>query len=295
MIILDHLLLGVAISLPTNDPVIIGVTVFGSIFPDLDTINARPGTIKYLQKHRTVTHSTFLSPLYALLIALFASLIFSGYSIFKLGLWSLLGIASHLLVDIFNSFGTMIFYPVKRKIHIDLIYEFDPVISLIFLSICIQFYFISSQATLLLVVNAILVILYYLFRFYSRHRFLKNLSTNYKNEIENAERIFLVPAKYWRWKGIIVLNNEYLIYRKINKKLKVEKSPVRDIPEEYKTEEVMAYKNYARALDFYETDDTINIHNLIYSPSVYMLTIKFKNKLKQKVSISLPNIKFKDY
>ena len=295
MIILDHLLIGAAISLPTNDPVIIGVTVFSSIFPDLDTINARPGTIKYLQKHRTVTHSTFLSPLYAFLIALFASLIFPGYSIFKLGLWSLLGIAGHLLVDIFNSFGTMIFYPVKRKIHLDLIYEFDPVISLIFLSICIQFYFISSQTTLLLVINALLIILYYLFRFYSRHRFLKNLSTNYKKEIENAERIFLVPAKYWRWKGIIVLNNEYLIYRKINKKLKFEKRPVREIPEEYKTEEVMAYKNYARTLDFYITDDTINIHNLIYSPSVYMLTIKFKNKLKQKISKKLPNIKFKYY
>ena len=75
MIASDHIIIiiiiGVAIGLATgtNNPELLTIAVIGSVWPDLDIIFARPATLNYLLKHRTISHGLIFAPLIALLVA----------------------------------------------------------------------------------------------------------------------------------------------------------------------------------------------------------------------------------
>ncbi len=298
MILIDHLLIGTAIGLSvSDDPVIIGITVLGSIMPDFDGILARPGTVKYLIQHRTVTHSLFLSPIYALIIAIFFKIFFFNQAFIDFWFFALMGILSHLLVDIFNSFGTMLFYPFKKKkIELDLIYEFDPVISLVFLVMSIEFYLLGEKVPFLVfVLNVFAIITYYLLRAYSKRNFGNQLQKQFPQLINNAKNTTIVPAKYWRWKGIILKDNNHFIFRKIEKEIVIENRPIYEIPESLMRPEIQKYKEYARILDVSITDKELVLQNLIYSASVYTLRMNTDSLTGKDITISLPNLKYDDY
>ena len=297
MITIDHLLIGIAVSLPTNNPQIIGISVIGSILPDLDCFFGRPGSVAYLKNHRTFTHSLFLSPVFAFGAASIFGLLF-GYSMFFMfWLWCLIGLASHLLVDVFNSFGTMIYYPFsKKKISLDLIYEFDPAISFILLFICIGLYFNKKSNTLtIFLASVFIILLYYLMRYRSRIHFIEKIKHAFPEVIRNSKELILVPAKYWRWKGITIGKNNHHIFRKIKKKITLENRTINQIPENYLVAPVKIYKNYARVLDVHVLENELILENLIYSHSVYKMSITFTKNSENKISVSLPNLDYDDY
>lgn len=298
MILIDHLLIGTAVGLSlSDDPVIIGITVLGSIMPDFDGIFARPGTVNYLIKHRTVTHSLFLSPIYAIIIAIVLKFIFYDQALLVLWLFALMGIISHLIVDTFNSFGTMLFYPFnKKKIVLDLIYEFDPIISLLFLIMSIEFFLLGEKITFwILVLNAFSIGVYYLLRVLSKNNFKDQLKKQFPYIINNTDKITIVPAKYWRWKGIAVLNDTHIVFRKIEKKIVIDDRPIHDIPEELVRPKIKKYIEYARVLDVSITDKELVLQNLIYSASVYTLRMNTDSSIGNNITISLPNLKYDDY
>ena len=299
MIIIDHLLIGAAIgiAIDPNKPEIIGITILGSILPDIDTLLAKPGSINYLIKHRTVTHSLFLSPIYALIIALIFKLIFFDQTFIVFFSCAFIGILSHLLVDAFNSFGTMLFYPFNNnKIALDLIYEFDPFISLLFLLMTFEFYFFSNKiSTLVLVLNLLAILSYYLSRIISKKMFAHKMKKQFPVFMTNVENPTIVPAKYWRWKAIVIKNNSNHILRTINKELVIESRSIREIPECFMNSDIQKYKDYARVLDVYYTESELVLKNLIYSPSVYTLRMGINGPNSGEISISLPNIKYDDY
>jgi membrane-bound metal-dependent hydrolase YbcI (DUF457 family) len=110
---------------PTEHSSQAGVAIFavtlGSAFPDVDIIFDRfiHDNLAMLKYHRYITHSLILLPVWALLLT---PLIRWGARKFGYSppsfLWTALatavGIASHLLLDLVTSFGTMIWSPISR-------------------------------------------------------------------------------------------------------------------------------------------------------------------------------------
>lgn len=302
MVAIDHLLLGVLLgfSEPTGDPHIKAAVICGSVFPDLDTLVDRPGTIGYLVKHRTYSHSLFGAPFYSLFISLSLLVIGAHTSIWILWIWTLAGILFHILVDIINSFGTMIWYPLRRnRIAFDTIFEFDIAITgIIGISIIIQIisfnrwdissYFIGFCC-------AGCITFYILLRSFNRALFRKKILAISQDISDPVVTLSVVPAKYWKWKGIIATLQDHHIIREKGKVLEVEIRPIIQIPSAMLTKETEKYKCYARHLDVVFYDQHIELQNLIYSPLTYRLKADFSNTVDPLITISLPTLKASDY
>jgi membrane-bound metal-dependent hydrolase YbcI (DUF457 family) len=130
---------------PTEHSQQSGVAIFAvtvaSAFPDIDVfynnfVHDNLGVLKY---HRYVTHSLVMLPIWALL---FTPLIRWGARMFGFTppsfLWTALasavGIASHILLDLVTSFGTMIWSPISRvRPAWDIIFIVDFIMSAILL------------------------------------------------------------------------------------------------------------------------------------------------------------------
>src|SRR5271157_199313 len=80
--------------------------------PDVDILAALGGSLSYLHYHRHWTHSLLAMPLMALLAVVLVRMIFRS-PIRWLGAFAaaLVGVASHLLLDLTNTYGVRILLP----------------------------------------------------------------------------------------------------------------------------------------------------------------------------------------
>ncbi len=87
----------------------------GSVLPDLDVFLMAFGKRLYLKNHQGFTHSLLLSPLLALLVALsLTSLLRLEWNWF-IFLASILGLWLHSFLDVVNTFGISLFWPLSQK------------------------------------------------------------------------------------------------------------------------------------------------------------------------------------
>jgi len=115
MDIVHHALIGGAglIALSANEHELAGMAfVVGSVFPDLDVALMALGKRFYLRNHQGPTHSFLLSPLYALLVVS-PAIIYIGFE-WLVYLAALAGLWLHVLLDLTNTFGITLFWPVRR-------------------------------------------------------------------------------------------------------------------------------------------------------------------------------------
>ena len=108
-----------ALSSPVARAAIVGCTL-GSIFPDIDVF-AGPlarNPLAIMEWHRNITHSIVMLPLWALLLAAL-SLPLARLARWKAPpYWTLVGIyaaglATHILLDLVATFGTMVWSPIR--------------------------------------------------------------------------------------------------------------------------------------------------------------------------------------
>jgi membrane-bound metal-dependent hydrolase YbcI (DUF457 family) len=100
--------------------------IAGSILPDLDVFLMIFGKRFYLKNHQGLTHSLLLSPLFALLITIPLTyafgLKFSLFIVFA----ALSGLCLHALLDIINTFGISLFWPLSgRRYSYDSVFFID--------------------------------------------------------------------------------------------------------------------------------------------------------------------------
>lgn len=99
---------------------LVGISIAGSLFPDIDLCSSKAGskakpasfTINALFGHRTLFHSPILY------IALY--LLWTHYFP-NARTWAVafaVGVASHILLDMFNKRGIPLLYPIKKTYHI---------------------------------------------------------------------------------------------------------------------------------------------------------------------------------
>jgi inner membrane protein len=102
--------------------------------PDLDVFLGLPGGLAYMEYHRGYAHSLILAPAMAVIPLLLAKWI-RGASINWLSyLACLVGVLSHLALDLTNVYGVRLLLPFSsRWLHLDITNIIDPWILLIFL------------------------------------------------------------------------------------------------------------------------------------------------------------------
>jgi inner membrane protein len=103
------------------------VLVIAANIPDIDFVAIARGPLYYFEQHRGITHSVAALPVMALLPVLLACAIgrtMRGWA----AAWgiSIIGVASHLLLDWTNTYGIRLLFPFSSQwFHLDLINLFD--------------------------------------------------------------------------------------------------------------------------------------------------------------------------
>ncbi len=112
----------------------------GSVFPDLDILFQLRGDYAYLKQHRGFSHSLPFAVGTSGLGALIIGAFFPGMHFMTLFSWFLIGFLSHLFLDLLNSYGVKILWPLSaKKYTLNLLPLIDPVIVLISLLIILFF------------------------------------------------------------------------------------------------------------------------------------------------------------
>ena len=90
--------------------------------PDIDIVTVARGPFTYFEQHRGITHSVAMAPVMALIPVLVVCAIGRTMRGWKAAwILSLVGVASHLLLDWTNAYGIRFFYPFsERWFHLDL-------------------------------------------------------------------------------------------------------------------------------------------------------------------------------
>ncbi|MBU1229701.1 MAG: metal-dependent hydrolase [Proteobacteria bacterium] len=110
--------------------------VVSAMIPDMDGITSWFGPELYLLHHRGLTHSLFLLPLLALLLAWAARGLGAALSLRAAFLASCLALAGHLFLDAATAFGTQLFAPFSDlRLSMEGIYIVDPAFTLSLLAL----------------------------------------------------------------------------------------------------------------------------------------------------------------
>jgi inner membrane protein len=104
----------------------LGLVVAANI-PDIDIVGALGGSMTYFENHRGITHCIAMAPVMALLPMLLACAIGRTMRGWKTAyVLSLIGVASHLLLDWTNAYGVRLFLPFSAQwLRLDLNNLFD--------------------------------------------------------------------------------------------------------------------------------------------------------------------------
>ncbi|HEX5227571.1 MAG TPA: metal-dependent hydrolase [Bryobacteraceae bacterium] len=106
------------------------VLILAANVPDIDFVAIARGPLFYFEQHRGITHSIAALPVMALLPVLIACAIGRSMRGWRAA-WgiSMIGVASHLLLDLTNTYGIRLLLPFSAEwFHLDLISLFDLII-----------------------------------------------------------------------------------------------------------------------------------------------------------------------
>jgi inner membrane protein len=105
----------------------LSIGLVAAMLPDLDVVFLAD-RLAYLRYHRGWTHSFVVLPLFSLVVALLARLVFRRAKLVTLWIFAAVGIGSHIVFDWITSFGTMFFFPLShRRYSLDWIFILDPI------------------------------------------------------------------------------------------------------------------------------------------------------------------------
>ena len=116
------------LALAANQQELAGMAfVAGSVFPDLDVVFMAFGKRAYLKNHQGPTHSFILAPVFAYLFIAGPLCYASGFE-WPVFFAALLGLWLHSLLDLTNTFGITVFWPVSvRRFCFDAVFFIDTV------------------------------------------------------------------------------------------------------------------------------------------------------------------------
>lgn len=127
---LTHTLTGLALSRAGLSRASRGATLalaLASNLPDIDLLASVQGSAAYLEHHRGFTHGVLGAPLLAIALAMVLRILLNRSRLLPLVLCSLVGVAGHVLMDVWTSYGTRVLSPFDRRwLTWDLVSIVDP-------------------------------------------------------------------------------------------------------------------------------------------------------------------------
>ena len=210
---LTHGLIGAALStlsghpLQLNDPVFLGCTL-GAMLPDLDIVAHVKGRLNYLLKHRGVSHSIIAFTGMSLGLSAILYTIFPTTSWTSIFFWTLVGMLSHGLLDVLNSFGAELLWPFfRKKFTVNMIMLTDPVVFTFFLGSLIISYNFPILAQESTITTFILGALYLAYRENRRLKVRNDLMSVY--HLKDKSEVKVLPAMYrpFSWNFLLLQKN----------------------------------------------------------------------------------------
>jgi inner membrane protein len=196
--------------------------------PDIDIVTAAGGSVSYLHYHRHATHSILAMPLMALLPVAIVRLV-SRKPVRWIGATaaSLIGVASHLLLDLTNTYGVRLLLPFSaRWLRWDIVNVFDLWIwAALLLSIAAPFLgrLVGSEIASgggraahhgrgFAWFALLFVLLYDSGRAVLHGRAMATLESRIYDGSSPA-RVFAAPdpANPWRWRGVVETNDFFAV------------------------------------------------------------------------------------
>lgn len=177
-------------------------STLGAIAPDFDIIGQFWGDYVYLKQHRVFSHS--IPGLFIISLGLSALLsMFFPESFSALFLWTFLGALSHSVMDLFNSYGVSIFWPLeKKKRTLSLLTVFDPLL-------CILLVGAIAYGSWGFTVPALYICLRFLLRYWTLYVVSKRLKKY------SCTRIFILPSliSSFKWDFIAIAPGKKIVGR----------------------------------------------------------------------------------
>lgn len=213
-----HIVMGVAIAgIATLDPVIASDpvlfnTVFagvliGSNAPDADTVLKFKNNATYIRNHRGLTHSIPAVFFWGLLISSVLYAFAPGISYLHLWAWVQASVMIHVLVDIFNAYGTQAYRPFsKRWVAYGFINTFDPNIFLLHIA-GIFAWLLGAHPGYTFSIIYFVIFLYYIKRYVDKREIVQKI----KGFFPNTELVVTSPTmKQNQWR--VAISTEAYFY-----------------------------------------------------------------------------------
>lgn len=206
---ITHALVGASLSalsghpMQLNDPVFLGCTL-GAMLPDLDILFHVKGRLNYLLNHRGASHSLLVLPGLALGLGTVVYQMFPTTSWWTVVCWTLLGLLSHSLLDLLNSFGAQLLWPFfRKKMTVDMIMITDPIVSCLFLGAFLASLRFPDLARPFSLIAIVYSGLYLGYRQIDRVKTRDMLMETYSLKIR--EQVKVIPAMYhpFAWNFIL--------------------------------------------------------------------------------------------
>lgn len=214
-----HVVMGVGLAgLATLDPVVaqdptlfnavlIG-TLVGSQAPDFDTILKLRNNAVYIRNHRGWTHSIPAVIFWGILIASVIHFFVPDTSFLHLWLWTFLAVIIHVLVDIFNAYGTQALRPFSDQwIALGFINTFDPYIFFLHLAGIVA-WILGANPGMTFSIIYLVIFLYYIKRYHDR----KEIVTKIKEYFPKTEYVATSPTiKQNNWRVAIKTDERFFV------------------------------------------------------------------------------------
>ncbi len=203
---ITHAVVGISVAvlagepLALSNPVLIG-SIIGAVIPDGDIVMQLKGHHSYLKNHRGMSHSLFAFPIYASLITFALSFMFPDMNLLRVFLFSFFGSVSHAVLDLANTYGARVLWPIfKKRLTFNLLLVYDPIVLISGLLII----FPMTRD----IISPILVIsffsLYFFIRIMMKLTVIKALDNNFKEKYK-IDYIKVLPSMigFLKWHFVI--------------------------------------------------------------------------------------------
>lgn len=194
-----------------NNPLAIG-SLIGSVIPDGDIIYQLKGDYAYLKNHRGPSHSIVMGAVVSLIISGILRGLFYDFSFWAIFAWTFGGYMLHIGLDIFNSYGANILWPLnKKKVESGLLLIFDPALlisaGVIYLS--------GGEYKGRIAASIVFFALYLIFRWILKKRVHNNLVRHFGLEVD--EKIVVMPSmlRLFKW-DFIFYKKEKIVTGRVN-------------------------------------------------------------------------------
>lgn len=184
---------------PALSGAILAGTVLGSNAPDFDyAVKLFKGKAMYIEHHRGISHSIPALFIWALFLTFIIQLFTGPLPLLHLFAWTLFAVAFHVLIDIFNVFGTQGGRPFTKKwLALNAVPLFDPIIMLLHFAGFILWAAGGKPGPIFLVVYFLLII-HVAERYYRSLNLKKKIEREFANQHANVIMIPTMKRNYWK-------------------------------------------------------------------------------------------------